>query len=201
MAVWVLVFVRPRPDGCHDWVGERYFDGLPKAQTPDGPRLAAQVLYEESGGKGRAVPRCGTRGCVNVAHLYPAEPTPAKAKPVPKSRVRREPAEPKPRVRSSPTADACLRGHAYEGNLVAASARRGERYCATCHAQRNVLRNLAVRRAREVAGLTRAAYIARFGRSAWTALEVLRRVEAGESLDDMPATPPRDPARLRALLA
>jgi hypothetical protein len=203
VAAWVTVFVRPRPDGCHDWAGERYFDGLPKAQTPDGPRLATQVLYEESGGKGRAVQRCGTRGCVNVAHLRPAEPapTPAKAKSVPKPRVRREPAEPKPRVRASPSADACLRGHAYEGNVVAANLREGSRNCATCHAQRNVLRNLAVRRAREATGLPRDAYIARFGRSAWVALEVLRRVEAGESLDDMPATPPRDPDRLQALLA
>jgi hypothetical protein len=197
-----MVFVRPRPDGCHDWAGPRYFDGLPKAETPDGPRLAAQVLFEESGGKGRAVQRCGTRGCVNPAHLGPADAAaPVKVKAVPKPRVRREPAEPKPRVRASPSADACLRGHAYEGNVVAANLREGSRNCATCHAQRNVLRNLAVRRAREATGLRRAEYITRFGRSAWVALEVLRRVEAGESLDDLPTPPPRDPDRLRALLA
>jgi hypothetical protein len=195
MAVWVLVFVRPRPDGCHDWVGPRYFDGLPKAQTPDGPRLAAQVLYEEAGGKGRAVQRCGTRGCVNVAHLAPAETTPTPAKATARSPRVRTPQPP------APPADACYRGHAYEGNLVAADARRGTHNCATCQHERLTLRYEAIRRACRATGLTEARYAERFGRSAWVALEVLRQVEAGESLDDLPTVPPRDPARLRALLA
>jgi hypothetical protein len=162
-------------NGCLNWVGARSSGGYGNIALPNGTNTSVhRVAWEHHVGpipEGFVLDHtCRNPACSNVAHL--------------------EPVTQRLNLRRGATLTAhnaarthCPQGHELSGdNLVAATLKRGGRQCRTCMGVRSRLQTEAIRAARKALGYTYQRYIDEFGQSTVVAIEVQRRLEAGESL-------------------
>jgi hypothetical protein len=162
--------------GCLIWTGPKNSDGYGRVHVPGvGTRLVHRVVWEKFNGPipfGLVIDHlCRNRSCASIAHL---EITTTRLNLLRGATLAADQA----------SRTHCPAGHELAGaNLVAAQLKRGWRKCRTCDGVRSRLQAEAVRAARKALGYTHARYLDQFGSSAFVAIEVQRRLEAGESLD------------------
>jgi hypothetical protein len=162
--------------GCWLWQRYRNPNGYGRMWVPgQGHRQTHRVVYEHLVGPipdGLQLDHlCRARACCRPDHL---EPVTQRINSLRGATISADHAS---RTR-------CPRGHQLSGsNLVPSHLRRGFRACATCQRERIAENSAAVRAAFRSLGLSKREYTTRYGKSTYTALEIVRRLEAGEPLD------------------
>jgi hypothetical protein len=162
--------------GCLVWTGAKTEDGYGQVYVPGvGTRSVHRVVYEKFNGpipEGLQVDHlCRNPACSAIAHLEVVSP-------------RLNTLRGATVTAQNASRTHCPYGHELAGaNLVAASLKRGQRQCRTCIGVKSRLQAESIQAARKSLGYTWQRYVAEFGRSTAVAIEVQRRLEAGESLD------------------
>jgi hypothetical protein len=163
--------------GCLLWTGAKTKDGYGQVWVPGvGVRRVHRVVWEHFNGpipEGLVIDHriCRNRACAAIAHMEVVSPR--------LNTLRGATVTAQNAARTH-----CPAGHELAGaNLVASHLKHGWRQCRTCQGVRNRLKHEAVRAARRSLGYTHQRYVAEFGWSTAVAIEVQRRLEAGESLD------------------
>jgi hypothetical protein len=166
-----------QPDACWEWTRSRHEFGYGRVVIPGkGMGYAHRVTYEQLVGPiqpGLVLDHrtCQNPPCANPRHLEPVTDR------INLLRGATMSADQAARTH-------CPQGHELAGgNLTPSLLARGRRDCLTCNRARSAEQHAARRAAREALGLRQSEYQRRYGQSAHVAREILRRTQAGESLD------------------